>query len=165
MSVKTDYSTEDWKKLIAAPYYTAMLIVIADFNVTFFKEITAMAQAVLATIQGTENELLKQIANDFSQKENQEQIKPELDGLKNEKDPAVLKQKLIDYLVEACNLVTGKDTEDGEVYRKWLFYLADATAKGSKEGGFLGIGAVRVSDQEQAALDELANALGISQTD
>lgn len=85
--------------------------------------------------------------------------------MKNEKDPAVLKQKLIDYLVEACNLVTGKDTEDGEVYRKWLFYLADATAKGSKEGGFLGIGAVRVSDQEQAALDELANALGISQTD
>lgn len=82
MSVKTDYSAENWKRLIAAPYYTAMLIVIADFNVTFFKEITAMAQAVLATIQGTENELLKQIANAFSQKENQEHIKPELDGSK-----------------------------------------------------------------------------------
>lgn len=68
MSVKTDYSAENWKRLIAAPYYTAMFIVIADFNVTFFKEITAMALAVLATIQGTENELLKQIANDFSQK-------------------------------------------------------------------------------------------------
>lgn len=162
MTVKTDYSAEDWKRLIATPYYTTMFIVIADLNVTFFKEITAMAQAVLATIQGTENELLKQIANDFSQKENQELIKPELDGLKDEKDPAALKQKLIDYVVAACNLVTGKDTEDGEVYRIWLLYLADATAKGSKEGGFLGIGAVRVSDQEQAALDELADALGVS---
>ena len=162
MTAKSDYTTEEWKKLIAAPYYTAMLVVIADLNVTFFKEITAMAQAVLATVQGTKNELLKEIANDFSQKENQEQIKPELEGLKDEKDPAVLKQKLFDYVAAACGLVTEKDAEDGEVYRKWVLYLADATAKGSKEGGFLGIGAVRVSDKEQATLDELADVLEVT---
>ena len=121
-----------------------------------------MAQGVMATVQGTENELLKEIASDFSQKENQEQIKPEIEGLKNEKDPAVLKQKLLDYVAASCNLVTEKDPEDGDVYRKWLLYLADATAKGSKEGGFLGIGAVRVSDKEQATLDELADVLGVS---
>ena len=162
MTAKTEYTPEEWGKLIAAPYHTAMLIVIADMNVTFLKEITAMAQAVMATVQGTENELLKEIASDFSQKENQEQIKPELEGLKNEKDPAVLKQKLLDYVAASCNLVTEKDPEDGDVYRKWLLYLADATAKGSKEGGFLGIGAVRVSDKEQATLDELADVLGVS---
>jgi hypothetical protein len=163
MTAKTDYTPEEWSKLIAAPYHTAMLVVIADMNVTFLKEITAMAQAVMATVQGTENELLKEIASDFSQKENQEQIKPEIEGLKNEKDPAILKQKLLDYVAASCNLVTEKDPEDGDVYRKWLLYLADATAKGSKEGGFLGIGAVRVSDQEQYALDELANVLGVKQ--
>ena len=43
-----------------------------------------------------------------------------------------------------------------------LMYLAQQTAEASKEGGFLGIGAVRVSDKEQAALDELAEVLGVS---
>jgi hypothetical protein len=40
--------------------------------------------------------------------------------------------------------------------------LAQKTAEASKEGGFLGIGAVRVSGKEQAALDELAEILGVS---
>jgi hypothetical protein len=39
--------------------------------------------------------------------------------------------------------------------------LAQATAEGSKEGGVLEIGAVRVSDKEHQALDELADALGV----
>jgi len=162
MTEKTDFTPEEWNTVIAAPYYAAMLIVVSDMNVGYFKEIAAMAQAVSVTVAGTENELLKQIAVDFSQKENQEKIKPELEGLKGEQDPAVIQQKMVDYVVATTGLVSAKDPEDGDAYRKWLLYLADATAKGSKEGGFLGIGAVRVSDQEQAALDELAAALGVS---
>ncbi len=163
MTTKTDYTADEWQKIIAAPYYTAMLVVIADFNVTFFREIGAMVQAVTATVAGTKNELLKQIAKDFGQKENQELIRPELEGLKSEQDPAILQQKMVEYVVATCDLVTEKDPDDGAAYRKWLLYLADATANGSKEGGFLGIGAVRVSDQEQYALDELANVLGVKQ--
>jgi hypothetical protein len=165
MTEKTDFTPEEWNTVIAAPYYAAMLIVVSDMNVAYFKEIAAMAQAVMATVAGTENELLKQIAGDFSQKENQEKIKPELEGLKGEQDPSVIKQKMVDYVVATCDMVSAKGSEDGDVYRKWLLYLADVTAKGSKEGGFLGIGAVRVSEKEQAALDELAAALGVSLTE
>jgi len=124
-----------------------------------------MVQAVTATVAGTKNKLLKQIAKDFGQKENQEQIRPELEGLKSKQDPAILQQKMVEYVVATCDLVTKKDTDDGAAYRKWLLYLTDATANGSKEGGFLGIGAVRVSDQEQYALDELAKVLGVKQED
>ena len=92
---------------------------------------------------------------------NQSKIEPELDKLKGEKDPAALKQTMDDYVRSTADLITAKSAEDGQDYSQWLVHLAQATAEGSKEGGFLGIGAVRVSDKEQAALDELAETLGV----
>jgi hypothetical protein len=35
----------------------------------------------------------------------------------------------------------------------------------NEEGGFLGIGAVRVSDAERAAVDQLAEALGVTKAE
>jgi hypothetical protein len=43
-----------------------------------------------------------------------------------------------------------------------LVGLAEATAEAGKEGGFLGIGAVRVSDQEKAALEQLKKTLELA---
>ncbi len=82
--------------------------------------------------------------------------------MKDEKDPASQKSAMLAYVVNAADLVSSKSSEDGQVYREWLLYLAQKTAEGSKEGGFLGIGGVRVSGQEQASLDELAEKLGIN---
>lgn len=160
MTSKADYTTEEWHQMLAAPYYAAMLIVVSDLNVTFFTEIAAMTQAVMATVEGTKSELIKAVAADVINKENQEKIKPELEGLKSEKDPAALKGAMVDYVVNTADLVSSKSAEDGQDYRRWLLYLAQVTAEGSGEGGFLGIGAVKVSDKEQAALDELKQVLG-----
>ena len=44
----------------------------------------------------------------------------------------------------------------------WLVTVASATAEAGCEGGFLGIGAVRVSEQEKAALEVLKQALGLA---
>jgi hypothetical protein len=38
---------------------------------------------------------------------------------------------------------------------------AQNVAEAAKEGGFLGIGGVRVSDAERAALGDIAGALGV----
>lgn len=162
MSKKSDYPEQEWKTILAAPYYASMLIVVADFNLSFIKEIGAMMQSVMASVEGSKSALIRELAGEFTQKENQEAIKPELDSLQSEKDPTALKGAMLEYVVNAAQLVSGKSEEDGRVYRQWLVYLAQQTAEASKEGGFLGIGAVRVSQQEQAALDELADALGVS---
>ena len=39
---------------------------------------------------------------------------------------------------------------------------AQRTAEAAKEGGFLGLGGVRVSDAEQATLAEIARVLGVA---
>ena len=161
MSSKADYTTEEWKSVLAAPYYAAMLIIVSDINVAYFKEVAALAQAVMASAEGSKNELIREVSREFSDKANQEAIKPALEKMKSEKDPAALVQTMTEYVVNTSDLVTSKSEEDGEAYRRWLLYLAEKTAEGSKEGGFLGIGAVRVSDKEKAALDALAQALGV----
>jgi hypothetical protein len=162
MSTKSDYTPEEWKSVLATPYYTAMLVVFADINLTYFREIAALGKAMLVSASQADNDLIKALALDFTAKESQDQIKPEMEKLKGEKDPAAVKQAIIDYITNGVNLVNSKSADDGAAYSEWLMHLAQKTAEASKEGGLLGIGAVRVSDKEQAALDELAEILGVT---
>jgi hypothetical protein len=161
MTGKSDFTSEEWNTLVAAPTYAAMLVVVSDFNITYYKEVAAMAKAVMASVEGSKNDLVKTIAGEYTNKETQEAVKPELEKLQGHKDPAELKSAITDYVVKSAELVSAKSEEDGEVFRKWLFYLAEKTAEGSREGGFLGIGSVLVSEQEEEALNDLAQALGV----
>jgi len=45
--------------------------------------------------------------------------------------------------------------------RRWLYGIADKVANAAKEGGFLGFGGTRVSEDEQAFLTDLRTALKI----
>ncbi len=66
-------------------------------------------------------------------------------------------------LREAATLVDEKATpEESETYKKFVLTVAEAAAGAHKEGGFAGIGATKVSEEERAALDDIASTLGIS---
>jgi hypothetical protein len=139
-----------------------MMVVFADINLTYFREIAALGKAMMASASESDNDLIKAVAVDFTSKKSQDQIKPEMEKLKSEKEPAAIKQAIVDYITSGVDLVSSKSADDGKAYSEWLMHLAQKTAEASKEGGFLGIGAVRVSDKEQAALDELTEILGVS---
>jgi hypothetical protein len=51
---------------------------------------------------------------------------------------------------------------EAEGFKRWLLTTAQRTAEASKEGGVLGIGGVRVSEAEHAALAEVASALAVT---
>jgi hypothetical protein len=160
MTTKLDYTEEEWKTLITTPYLTAMLIILSDFNLTFYNEVAALAQGVMASVTGSKVPLIVALATDVMNKENQEKMRVEMEGMKGEKDVMVFKKQMLDQVLQAVSLVDEKSVEDGQAIRKWLLFLAQQTAEGSKEGGFLGIGAVRVSALEQAELDNLKKLLG-----
>jgi hypothetical protein len=161
MTTKNDYTPEEWKTLLVAPYFTAMLIVVADPNLGFVSELAALVQSVALSVTQSKNELIRAVAAELNQRETQERIKPELQQMQGQKDPLVLQQALLDGAVSAADLVSGRSSEDGQAYRQWLLYLAGQTAQGSKEGSFLGIGGVRVSGKEKAMLAELSRALNV----
>jgi hypothetical protein len=75
------------------------------------------------------------------------------------KDPVALRAQAKHAVAEAGATAVGMAGADG--YKKWIVDIA-RTVAAAKTGGFLGIGAKSVVDeQEQAALDELAATLEI----
>lgn len=61
------------------------------------------------------------------------------------------------------DVLTAKaEEQESAEYRAWVMAAAQATAEAAKEGGFLGIGGTEVSDDERAALVEIATALGVT---
>ena len=74
---------------------------------------------------------------------------------------ASLRALLIDDTKMVHALLAEKATPgEASEYRAWAMAVAGNVAKAAKEGGFLGIGGERVSDDEKTLFTELAEALG-----
>jgi hypothetical protein len=78
------------------------------------------------------------------------------------KQSATQAAQLVHQLGLDLEVLDQKSTpEETRAFKDWLIQIAQATAEATKEGGFLGIGAVRVSDKEKMALATLRHELGI----
>ena len=63
---------------------------------------------------------------------------------------------------QATEILAEKATpEDAAAYKLWLLETAAAVCAAASTGGFLGFGGERISEKEQAFLDELAEAFAI----
>lgn len=76
--------------------------------------------------------------------------------------PSEIKAMAMDDLNTVLDILG--ENETGEVlteYKHWIMNIAQTVAEAAKEGGILGFGGVRVSEEEQAFLVELQEALAI----
>ena len=62
----------------------------------------------------------------------------------------------------AMQAVATNSPSDAAAYGRLLVDVATHVAEASKEGGFLGIGGVPVSEAEKATLAEISNALKLA---
>jgi len=154
MTTKSDYTEEEWAGLLQAPVMAGMYIMVADVSVTAMgKETAGMMKAIQAQQAPDDaKELVSAVVADIvaksSNKEKLEQ--PELD---KQQDP---KMQLMKILKDDLAVLDEKSTpEEKAGMGAWLMTVAQATAEAGREGGFLGIGSVHVSEKEKAALAEL----------
>ncbi len=163
MTTKTDFATEEWDALLTGPLSASMYIVIASPSVFgSIKEITALSKELVTAAARPDNtELLRYMLSDYQSKDALKQVTPNVKGKPEEALGA-----LRSYIEKAVSLLNEKATdEESAQIRQWMYDLAVKTAEASKEGGFLGMGAVRVSDAEKKALVELAGILGVEVAD
>lgn len=172
MISRTDFTPEEWQGLLRAPVMAGTYIVLADVSVTAIPgELKGLARAVRAqAAPPAAAGLVDAIVADLTAGAKAED---ELAGITLDEEPGwrtdleryedpgrqvvrLLKQDLAALESKAA-------PEEKAAFYTWLLDVARATAQAGKEGGFLGIGAVRVSDQERAALVELKEALGMDQ--
>lgn len=163
MSTKDNFTAEEWAQLESAPIYAGMGIITADPAVTsIFKESAAMAKAMVQNpVPANAADLVGGIVADMKKKvDNKEKFEePQFDT----KDPESIMQQIYAYLGDTAAIVDKKaGAEEAQGYKEWLLSIAQSVAEAGKEGGFLGIGSVRVSEQEQTVLNNYSKTLGLS---
>ena len=162
MTTKVDYTEEEWALLMQAPVTGGMLVIMADLHVTsMVGELKGMFKGMMEQpIPEGAQELLGSLLEDIKAKsENKEKMEtPDTTG----EDAAAIKAGMVQSISDVASLVDTKCSEDEALgYKQWFMGVAQATAEAGKEGGFLGIGAVRVSDKEKAMMKEISQALGL----
>jgi hypothetical protein len=149
MTKKADFNAEEWSLVLEGPPVAGMIVIVADRGGTI-RESISLARAYQEAQRANGTELVKEIAS----------ARPEFDQ-KQYQSPEQLREKGLRRVREAVDLLEQKATpEEVEEYKKFILDLADTVAHAKKEGGVLGIGGKPVSDQEQAAIDEIKAALG-----
>ena len=158
MTSKASFTDEEWDRVLRAPMVAGMAITIADPGgpIEISKEMMATLRA--ATVPPSQEELLAAVALDIQALAQQKQ-----NPARNFKptSAATAGTEILDELRAVDAIVAEKATpEETQAFRGWLVMAAQAAADAAKEGGFMGFGAVQVSEGEQAMLDQLRSALG-----
>ena len=157
MTTKSDYTDEEWIGLLSTPMLVGMYIIMADVSVSAMpKEMAGMMKGVMnSDVPDAAKDLVAALSGDFVVKSQKKEIpQPDVD---KHQDP---KKQLMDQLMAATAVLNEKSTpEEKAGFNEWLMSIANATAEAGREGGFLGIGSVKVSDKEKVALEELRTAL------
>lgn len=143
----------DWSKVVAGPAAALFLIASGDPSgpIGSIKEATAAREKLLELVKGAEPDSL--ISAAFAGG-----LTPDM--LTQLKSVAPTKDKLIDVIKDGIAAVQTRSPGEASAYRSVIMNIADAAAKASKDGGFLGIGGTLVSESEQKALDAIKAALG-----
>src|SRR3954464_3879883 len=160
MTSKTDFTEEEWERLGRAPLVAGMAISLADPGgpIEAIKESSAALKTLLEAAQeGNHGEFVHSIAQDVAAKA-QKRENP-LAGFKPRGRDA--RDEILDELRAVNALLEEKATpEERAEYSEWLKTAAQRAALAAKEGGFMGIGAERVSEREQQMLDTAGEVSG-----
>jgi hypothetical protein len=162
--LRNRFSSDEWQTLRVAPFMIAGVVMIAapSNDAGRAAEVdalsTAMAEgvrlaapdALIGVIHYDAREQLQQVIDDgapFDLQSHPERVATA--GLE-------VCQRVVSILGAKASL------EEANSYKQWLMSIASAVASAAKEGGIFGIGAKAVSTNEQAALDQIAVALGLA---
>src|SRR5262249_45191413 len=140
-----------------APLMASMAVVAASPSgpIGVLKEMFAVGKGLLEGSEGTTNPLIGAIVADV--KAGNRPTMP----TERPQDIAQSKTQAVAACRDVAALVSRKAPGDADGFKRWLLGLAQRAAEAAKEGGVFGIGGVRVSDAEKAALAEVAQALGV----
>ena len=163
MANKQNFSPDEWSKILQSTMLAGIAITAAEPSGLWgaLKEAFASSSALAAAKSNTSSsELIKAVVSDFETKEGrasiQEALRQHLAGAK----PADAVQRSLANLREVSAILDAKAPQDAAGFKTWLRAISQNVAEASSEGGFLGIGGVKVSEAEKATLAEISKALG-----
>ena len=167
MATKSNFTAEEWGKLLSSPMIAGMAITAADPSGVWglLKEGMAGGWALLEARQNSQaNPLVKAVAEDFATAEGRIAARTELQTRFTGRKLEGLKEAALAELRAISSILDAKAPEDAAAFKTWLQEVAQKAAEAGTEGGFLGFGGVAVSEAEKATLAEISVALSGART-
>jgi hypothetical protein len=162
MANKQSFTPDEWIKILESPVLTGMAVSAADPNGLWgtIKEAVASRSAIRALMrEPSSSELIRTVIADFQSGEGRTAIQDALQKRLSGAKPADIVQRSLANLREVSEIVDEKAPDDAADFKAWLRGIGQMVAEASLEGGFLGIGGVRVSEAEKATLADIERAL------
>ena len=155
MTTKADFEDYEWEHLGAMPWVAGFVVIVADPSFRMLGEVAAMTGAIVDAghDEGPAGPLLDELVADMDGRKERGEPRGDLhggDGL----------DSMIEMLTRCGAIIRERCTDAERSHlREWVLGIARVTAEARREGGVLGVGAVRVSDAEVDALARIEAAL------
>ena len=165
MADKSNFAPDEWKLLLESVMMASIAVTAAEPHGLWGllqESFAGGTQLAKAKMDPGANSLIKAVVADFGTAEGRSIAR---DGLKEKligTTPPAIKTQCIDTLRQVGTLVDAKAPADSAAFKGWLRQISQHVAEAAKEGGFLGIGGVAVSDAEKATLAEITSALKLA---
>ena len=160
MSVKEDFSSEEWRTLLRAPMLVGYAIMGAapSKEEGIMREMKAVADAVVYSGDvATIDSLVGAVSNEIKSNATDQTV-----GAREVVPVGEMPGRALDVCRQvAAILQTKVSADEAESYKRWLVAVAQNVADASKEGGILGFGGAQVSDKEASLLQEISASLGV----
>lgn len=155
MANEKDFTPQEWERIATAPFMAALAVTYSDLSSKkgIGDEARATGEAVMAGSLSS-SEIVRAVAAGFAAGQ-----KPSMPAIPDK--PGEARHALIEGCKSASAIVAAKAPGEANAFGRFLLDVARSSAGASREGGFLGVGFVKVSEGEQLALANLALALGL----
>jgi hypothetical protein len=151
MTGKAEFNAEEWQTVVEGPVLAGLRVVAASRGGTIRESLAVSKVYAAARQKQDDSELLDALVAS----------PPAVDAHQVRERGGDIATVSSDRLREALRLLGEKATpEEVEEYKAFVVEVARTAAEAHKEGGFIGIGGKPISEEEQAALDEIQTVLG-----
>jgi hypothetical protein len=157
MTTKSDFSEDEWARVVRAPFVAGMAITLADPGGPIEAAKESMASIRSATNPPSREQLLSEVALDI-----QAQVQQHHNPVKGYRPTGSTPpgEQVLQELREIQALVNERATpEEAAAFGTWLVDTAQAAADAAKEGGFMGFHAEQVSQREKDMIDQVRAAV------
>ena len=143
-----------------SPYLVGLATLVAGSSgLATVKESMALAQGIMEG-QSSDVALVRDLTNRVEMQQAQSSLRDTLGSLDAKTSKDGLKNMALERVAAAMSLLEAKASPDEtSAVREWIYGIAEKVAKSAREGGFFGFGGTQVSEEEQAFLNELKQAL------
>ena len=162
MADKSSFTPDEWKLLLESVMMASIAITAAEPHGLWGllqESFAGGTELAKAKMDPGADALIKAVVADFGTADGRSIAR---DGLKEKftaSKPEEIKAKCIETLRQ--RVLDTKAPADATAFKTWLRQISQHVAEAAKEGGFLGIGGVAVSEAEKATLAEISNALNL----